>query len=224
MRIGLCVVATGKYRRFVGPLWDSARRFFLTGHDVRLLVFSDAPPPVRCEWVATAHRPWPGPTLYRYHILLEAENRLRACHYVFYCDADMRFVAPVGEEVLGRHVAVLHPGFFAKPACEFTYERRPQSRAYVPPGAGTHYYAGGFQGGRSGDFLCAAKAMRQAIDDDLRQNLVAVWHDESHWNRYCLDRPPSVVLPPTYCCPESWPMPGRKLLALDKNHAELRSP
>lgn len=223
MRIGLCVIATGKYGRFVGPLWESAQRFFLVGHEVRLWLFSDAPPLVPCEWVPTAHRPWPGPTLYRYHTLLEAENQLRAMDYVFYCDADMRFVAPVGEEVLGKQVAVLHPGFYGKPACEFTYERRPQSRACIPPGEGNHYYAGGFQGGCTENYLSAARSMRQAIDDDLRRDLVAVWHDESHWNRYCLDHPPSVVLPPAYCCPESWPIPERKLLALDKNHAEIRS-
>jgi len=224
MRIGLCIIATGKYHRFLEPLWESARRFFLPGHDVRLFLFSDRPAPVPCEHLDTPHRPWPLPTLYRYHTLLQAEERLRNLDYIFYCDADMRFVATVGDEVLGRLVAVVHPGFARKPAHEFTYERRRQSRAYIPPGAGQHYYAGGFQGGRPDDYLAAARAMRQAIDDDLRHGLVAVWHDESHWNRYCLDRAPAVVLPPTYCCPESWPMPGRKLLALDKNHAEIRGP
>lgn len=222
MYIGLCIIATGGYGRFVGPLWESAQRFFLPGHDVRLVLFSDAPAPLACEHVATPHRPWPQPTLFRFHTLLEAEMRLRAFDYLFHCDADMRFVAPVGEEVLGRLVAVLHPGFAGKPAHEFTYERRPQSRAYIPPGEGEHYYAGGFQGGCREEYLAAARTMRQAIDEDLRHGLVAVWHDESHWNRYCLDRPPAVVLPTTYCCPESWPMPGRKLLALDKNHAEIR--
>ncbi len=224
MRIALCVIATGKYGRFVRPLWESAQRFFLPGHEVRLFLFSDAPAPVACEHVAVRHRPWPGPTLFRYHTLLEAANRLATFDYLYHCDADMEFVAPVGDEVLGPLVAVLHPGFAGKPPCEFTYERRPESQAYVPPGAGRHYYAGGFQGGRSGEYLAAARSIRQAIDDDLRQNLVALWHDESHWNRYGLDHPPAVVLPPTYCCPQSWPMPGRKLLALDKDHAEIRSP
>jgi histo-blood group ABO system transferase len=65
-------------------------------------------------------------------------------------------------------------------------------------------------------------AMREAIDDDLRRGVVAAWHDESHWNRYLVDHPADVVLPPEYCCPESWPLPGRKLLALEKDHAALR--
>jgi hypothetical protein len=30
--------------------------------------------------------------------------------------------------------------------------------------------------------------------------IVARWHDESHWNRYLIDHPPSLVLSPSYCC------------------------
>ncbi len=223
MTTALCVIATGKYRCFVPDLWNSARRHFLPGRDVRLFVFADAPPAVQCKFIPTKHRPWPGPTLYRYHAMLAAERKLRACDYVFYCDADMRFAAPVGQEVLGALTAVVHPGFAGRPTGEYTYERRPESRAYIAPGAGRHYYAGGFQGGRADAYLAAMESMRAAIDEDLRRGLVAVWHDESHWNRYCLDHPPEVVLPPAYCCPESWPMDGRKLLALDKDHGALRT-
>jgi histo-blood group ABO system transferase len=216
-------VATGKYRGYIEPLWESARRYFLPGTDVRLFVFGDAPPLIDGEFIATEHRPWPGPTLFRYHAVLAARRLLSACDYVFHCDADMRFVAPVGQEILGELTAVVHPGFADRPPEQYTYERRPESRAYIAPGAGRHYVAGGFQGGRTEAYLAAMEAMRAAIDEDARHGLVAVWHDESHWNRYCLDHPPDVVLPPTYCCPESWPMPGRKVLALDKDHKAMRA-
>ena len=64
--------------------------------------------------------------------------------------------------------------------------------------------------------------MAAQIDDDASRGITAIWHDESHWNRYLIDHPPEVALPPTYCCPESWSMAGRKILALDKDHAAMR--
>ena len=61
------------------------------------------------------------------------------------------------------------------------------------------------------------------VDDDRRRDLVAVWHDESYLNRVYCDTPPSLMLSPSYCYPESMTLPlPRKLVALDKAHAELR--
>ena len=62
------------------------------------------------------------------------------------------------------------------------------------------------------------------IYTDLGKNIIAVWHDESHLNRYFVDHKPTVILSPSYCYPESWKLPYKKrLLALDKNHAAIRS-
>jgi len=61
------------------------------------------------------------------------------------------------------------------------------------------------------------------VDEDMDKNLIAVWHDESHYNRYLIDTPPTHILSPSYCYPESWRLPfEKKLLALDKNHREMR--
>jgi histo-blood group ABO system transferase len=221
-KIALCVIATGKYGGFVKPLWESAQRYFLPDNEVRLFLFADAQQDIDCDFHPIAHRPWPGSTLYRYHAMLDAAQQFHDYDFVFYCDADMRFVAPVGGEMLGDLVAVTHPGYAGVPRRRLPYEGRPESRARVPPGAGTCYYAGAFQGGRTPSYLAAMSELRGAIDDDLRRGITAVWHDESHWNRYLVDHPADVVLPPSYCCPESWRMSGRRILALDKDHAELR--
>jgi len=45
--------------------------------------------------------------------------------------------------------------------------------------------------------------MRDAIDKDMVTNYVARWNDESHWNKYLFDNPPSVVLDPSYVYPDS---------------------
>jgi histo-blood group ABO system transferase len=224
MNVGLCVIATGKYLEFVAPLWESASGLFLPNHRVRLFLFSDNALELRESTIClTGHRAWPGPTLYRYHSMLAYRNRLDRLDYLFYCDADMRFVGPVGDEVLGNLVATHHPGFYGAAPDDCTYDRNPASQAFVPRGCGRHYYAGGFQGGRAERYLDAMTVLRSRIDNDDQRGVVALWHDESHWNRYLIDSPPDIALSPGYCYPEGRMLPFEpRLVALNKNHAELR--
>jgi len=65
------------------------------------------------------------------------------------------------------------------------------------------YAAGGFQGGRTEDFIRAMKVMKERIDTDFANNYIARWNDESHWNKYLYENPPSVVLNPSYVYPDS---------------------
>lgn len=65
--------------------------------------------------------------------------------------------------------------------------------------------------------------MKESIDIDFHNNYVAIWNDESHWNKYVLDHAnpidghPTVVLGPEYIYPDSLvkeyyePIWGRKL-------------
>jgi histo-blood group ABO system transferase len=225
MLIGLIVVATGKYDRFVPQLWSSARQFLLPKHHCRLFLMTDHSFDLpHCECLHVPHEPWPGPTLHRYRHVCTYADRFQGLDYLLQSDADMRFVNPVGEEILGSLVATVHPGFFDKPRTSWTYERRGESRAQVPPGRGRRYYCGGFQGGAAKWYLAAAREIDAAIKADECDGITAVWHDESHWNRYLIDRPPTVELSPSYCYPEGWSLPFEpKLLALSKDHAAIRS-
>jgi len=229
LRIGLLVIATNKYISFVAPLWESAKKFFMAGtpHEIGMFVFTDAQEvPQGTFRIEHPHRPWPYPTLLRYHAFVENEAALKGMDYLFYCDADMRFEAPVGEEILGDLVATKHPGFWDKPYSFFSqsYEKRPNSKAYMPPNQGKAYYAGGFNGGRSENYLAMAKEIKTWINDDMSRNIIATWHDESHMNRYFYLHPPTKELSPAYCYQEEVKMPfPRKLVALKKNHAEWRT-
>ena len=225
MKIGLLVIATNKYIQFVEPLFTSAQQHFLVNHEVTMFVFTNMALPQRpgIHKIFLDHLGWPGATLMRYHVFSQHAHELADQDYLFYCDADMRFVAPVGDEILGDLVGTIHPGFYEKPRSMYTYETRPESLAYIPDDQGTRYYAGGFNGGKRERFLGLADTVVRMIDEDLSHGVVAVWHDESFLNRYFLSNPPTVALPPSYCYPESWQLPfEKKLLALDKNHAEMR--
>ena len=158
---------------------------------------------------------WPMPTLMRYHLFLQQEEKLKEYDYIAYCDCDMAFVNVVGDEVLGDGLtAAVHPGYFVDKKFIPPYEGNKDSTAYIPrPGRVVEengkprfmplYYAGGFQLGKSEEFIKAMKVMKKNIDKDFTNNFIAIWNDESHWNRYLFDNPPSVVLTPSYIYPDS---------------------
>lgn len=220
--VGLLVVATGKYIQFVKPLIESAEKHFCKNHRVTYFVFTDQDPISlpHTVYVFQERLGWPFDTMNRYHVYYAHREIFREQDYLFASDADMLFVDEVGDEILGERVATLHPGFVKKRG---TYERRSDSRACVQEGEGSYYFAGGFYGGTQAAFLHILKTNIESIDDDLNREVIAIWHDESHWNRYCIDYPPTVVLSPSYCYPENWNLPYlKKLLALDKDHAKIR--
>jgi hypothetical protein len=233
-KVLLIAIATGKYHSFIEPMIGSAREFFLSGesHDVNFLVFTDNPTliPDHSDTYTSVweHRPWPYPTLLRYHAFLSQKDFISGYDYLFYCDADMLFVAPVGDEILvDGLVATIHPGFYNKHINDFSYERNENSTAYIPYGHGENYYAGGFNGGRSADFIEMCKVIKHNIDVDHSKDIIAEWHDESQLNKYFYDVvSPAKKLDPSYCFPEAdWAkdLPfDKKLIALDKNHEDMR--
>ncbi len=220
--IGLLIVATGKYISFVDPLIQSAKKYFCLQHHVTYFVFTDQEfqPPENTVCVYQPRLGWPYDTMMRYNVYFNNQQLFAEQDYLFACDADMLFVGDVGEEILGKRVATLNPGYIGKIG---PYERNVNSKACVWPREGRYYFAGGFYGGEREAFLHILKTNIDRIDIDLKRGIIALWHDESHWNRYCIDFPPSVILNPSYCYPESWQLPyPKKLIALDKNHVEFR--
>lgn len=220
--VGLLIVATGKYIQFVEPLITSARRFFCPDCIVTYYVFTDGKVPAGDDIVQIYQERmgWPYDTMFRCKLYHEHKNLFEQEDYLFACDADMLFVDTVGSEILSERVATEHPGFVGRRG---TYEENPASTACVAKHEGTCYFAGGFHGGSHQEFLKLTETMITNIMQDLKKNMIAVWHDESHLNRYFIDNPPTLILSPSYCYPESWHLPYHKrLLALDKNHKEIR--
>ena len=234
MKICILNIATNKYIQFVEQLLESVEENFLNGHDISALVFTDHEIEEVSDNVKISqidHEPWPVPTLKRYHYFTKEKEYISQFDYCFYMDVDMRIEGKVGDEIFGDLVATQHPGFWCKDKNQFSYERRPQSTAYVPEGEGKMYYAGGFNGGKPEHFLKMSQTIVDNVEKDWEKGLIAIWHDESHMNRYLIDNPPTVELNPSYCYPEAarinpggWNVPfDAKIVALEKNHAAVRS-
>lgn len=242
LHIGLCIVATGKYISFVKPLLDSAEKYFCPQHKRTYFIFTDATgtdlaPLLQCSYhdnvIITYQKRfgWPHDTLLRFSVYNEHKDLFASTDYMFATDADMLFVGTEGDEILGNLVATNHPGFEKNIplwGSEPPYDRNPLSTAYISYDEGTYYFAGGFYGGSTSEFTKMIETVTRNIVTDLEKyNYIAEWHDESHLNRYFIDNKPSIILDRSYCYPENgnlkgYPLCSPKLLALDKNHAEIR--
>ena len=221
-KVGLCIMATGRYDVYAQSLVESARPHFCTQSEVTYFVFTDGniSPANDVVKIYQKRLGWPHDTLKRFKVYDTHRALLGEMDYLFALDADMRFVGSVGEEILSDRVATQHPGFIGSRG---TYETNPISTAYVGPKEGEIYFAGGFYGGSSEEFFKFIHHANEQIEKDEAKQFIAIWHDESHLNRYFIDHPPTRILSPAYCYPENWRLPyPKKLLALDKNHAELR--
>ncbi len=203
MKICVLNIATNGYERYMPALYEGLKEKFLTNHEVSTLVFTDKEYlPFGDRTVQIASEPWPLPTLYRYHYFHSEREYLSQFDYCFYLDVDMLINRNITDEILGQGLtACLHPVDTVDIPCpsDFNYERRSNSTAAVRRDEGKHYYMGGFNGGTTSDFLEMCKVLKQRVDEDSKNDIVAVWHDESHLNRYLIDNPPDVILGVPYC-------------------------
>lgn len=229
-KIALCIIATNNYDAFVSPLVASAEQYFLQGHEVIYHVFTNslnaAPVHLLCDYELhiIEHQPWPAMTLNRYHIMSAVD--FSGYDYVYYIDADMRFVAPVGDEIFGQLVAVQHPGYYKNGG---GWELNRNSLAWMPECKRKQYIAGGFQGGS--EYVKAFHFLKIIINKDVEYGTVAKWHDESYWNRLkSIAKEQFKLLDPSYCMveePEKRKLWGidhlqPKIIALSKKHSEYQ--
>lgn len=234
-KIGILLIATNKYKQFVNPLITALDKYFLPNHQLSVFLFTDEMhykfnASERISILITQIPPYKFPfaTLYRYKIFADNSNLFNLCDYLFYMDVDMDIVAPVGDEILAPLTAVRHPGFYNGGG---SWGNDPKSTAYTKPENRKHYYAGGFQGGSKNYYLSVVCLLADRIAADEENEIMAQWHDETHWNWYLANNPVFKELSPEYCMVEQqhlrqdWGIDHLepKIIALAKDHAELRS-
>tara|TARA_Y100001937_G_C7121114_1_gene332644 strand:+ start:486 stop:1172 length:687 start_codon:yes stop_codon:yes gene_type:complete len=228
MSILILNIATNKYTTFVDDFYSSCKQFFAPDQDVSHLLFTDnmdfetgVDVPFKKSYVE--HKPFPEPTLKRYHYFLQERDYIEQFDYVFYSDVDMKFVSPVSsDEVCSDLTLTLHPMIRSREL--FSYETNPKSTAFINDLIeGDHYFCGGFNGGSSKKFMEMSEQIACNVDTDESNDIMAVWHDESHLNRYAVNNPPTNII--DWCVTDwHWANTGfGKLACLSKNHEEIRS-
>jgi histo-blood group ABO system transferase len=204
MKICVITIATGRYIQFVEKLLDSIENNFLVGHDISCLLFTDNDLEESSDNIKVSkieHKTWPEPALKKYNYIHSEREYLKQFDYTYLFDADVYFVDEVADEVLEDLVGVIHPYKVLEDKSVYPYEARKESTAYVSDTDRSKYYAAAFAGGKSEKFLEMAKTISERVSEDEKNGIVAVWHDESHLNKYFNENPPN-DLSPSYMFPE----------------------
>lgn len=234
MKIAVLYIATGRYSIFWDDFYTSCENYFLKKHEKTYFVFTDDENIKDKENIRKIYQKklgWPYDTMMRFDMFLTLEKELIDYDYIFFFNANTKFLSDVNEEILPDEVhdglvTASHHAFYDKNPDDYTYDRNPLSTAYIPFGEGSHYATGALNGGISKNYLDMCKKCSENDHTDLDNNVIALWHDESHLNKYLLDKNP-LIMPVNYLYPETskkrskWNKPNEfskdiKILSVDK--------
>lgn len=179
--IGILLISTWKYNKFIDDTIAGIRKYFFPNSTVKIFLHTDSilSHDVN-KTIPIIHQPWPLMTLFRYDLFNKNIDQYDT-DYLFYLDIDTDIIDLINEDILSDLVVVKH-GCFRN--TKGTPETNMQSLAYISPEENLIYVCGGFVGGEYNYFKRLCTQLSQYIQKDYQNNIIAIWHDESHLNRY----------------------------------------
>lgn len=227
-KVALLYICTGKYDVFWKDFFISYEKNFFEKSYKEYFVFTDAEELYGEKECSRIHKiyqkrlGWPDDTLMRFHMFDMIVDTLMEFDYIYFMNANCECVAKITEEeFLPRDkdiIVVQHPGFYNKKPWRFTYDRNKNSTAFIPWGKGEYYICGGINGGKAKEYVSLIKELKNNINIDKQNNVIAKWHDESHINKYITVHDNWEVRSPSYCYAEGWSLPFEpKILVRDKS-------
>ncbi|XP_074829800.1 N-acetyllactosaminide alpha-1,3-galactosyltransferase-like isoform X1 [Natator depressus] len=238
--VGLTVFAIGKYLdKYLKTFLISADSFFMVGHKVIFYVMVDDLSkmplmelgPLRTSKVFQVNKEsrWQDISMMRMKTigdLIESHIKYEV-DFMFCMDVDQVFQSDYGLETLDESVAQLQAWFYKTDKEKFTYERNPQSTAYIPLTQGDYYYHAAVFGGTPLRVFNLTRECYEGIKKDKERNTEAIWHDESHLNKYYFINKPTKLLSPEYCWDykigKNSDIKNVKLSWMPKEYDEVRS-
>lgn len=228
-KVGVLYIATGRYIAFWKPFYENFSKNFLPECDKVFFMLTDADHidyeenPDVMRFYQEAYE-WPFSSMKRFTMFLAHEAELAQTDYLFYCNANLHCERPIHLEEIApdgaqQHLTVVsHQHTWGKDPLFHPYCRDARSRAFVPYGLGTHYVAGGLNGGETSAFLDLCRELERRTEEDLAKGVIPVCHDESQINRLAAEKPEQFrVLEPAFCVPEEHPQPDQAIVVMQKS-------
>lgn len=221
--IGILYLCTGPYKLFWKDFYESFESRFLLNTNKVYYVFTDEFTTIfdnyknnkNIKFIKIDSMPWPLITLLRFKYFLSISEELMNHDYLMFSNANIICNEFIHEkEFLPNEIEKLsfcqHPGYIRTRKYNFPYERRKNSKAYIPYNYGKNYVIGAMFAGITEDFLAMCRVLNDRIEFDLKNNIIARWHDESHLNRYIIRKDYLKILSPSYCYPVGFDIPYEK--------------
>lgn len=201
-KIAILYIATGNYIVFWDAFYESMEKKFLPEYKKTYFIFTDDTSkkfPKNVVKIYQKQLPWPYPTLNRFNMFLGIEDKLKKYDYLYFLNANAKVLDTIGTEIFPTKeqgiMVALHPVYQFRDVLRYTYERNQKSTAYIDFSEGEIYVQGCFNGGRTDDYLELIRTCAKNIEIDKKNGIIAIWHDESHLNKYILDKNPLIVGP-----------------------------
>ena len=200
MKVAVVFIGTDKYLDFLPKWYESCEEYLLPDVEKKYLVFTNGEipePPENVIVYQQEHLEWPYITLYRFKMIMQSFDDIKDCDYLLFLDADMRVVDKVTTEDLiddtKKYIGVHHPchylGMEPHNKAPGAFEVRPVSRAAVTEDELMDvYYQGCLWGGKLPHVLDMVKELDSRTDEDHDKDIIAQWHDESHLNKFYIER------------------------------------
>jgi hypothetical protein len=217
MKVSVVFIGTGNYLNFLPEWYNSCEEYLFPGVSKQYLIFTDGEIddlPDNMTLCSQEHLSWPSITLLRFEIIQKARKQIEETDWLVFLDADMKVVNTITvEEVLDdtkKYIGVHHPCHFMKfpPHNKFpgSLETNPLSKSCVKEDADfSVYYQGCLWGGKVPDVLGMIDELSNWINEDSSKNVIAIWHDESHLNKFLIENKEEVnTLGPEYAYPEAF--------------------
>ena len=230
INVAIPVTATGGHVAFVPDLIESAKQYLLSSvplkkiYNVTFLIFTDNEAYItdhfgndtrNIVFITQQSHGWRLDNLDRYSNYLENVELFKPFDFVVSMQPQMRFIAPVGGEILGDLFAGLHHAFYnISNPLKFPYERRRHLCASIPSGRGLHYYQSSFFGGKTGHFLKLVCTIHKCLQRDYKsegKKAIERIQDESYLNRFLLEHNPTTILNSGYGWPAGFHRPNFKV-------------
>lgn len=221
IKVAILYICTGKYDYFFDEFYSSCNKYFLKGiAEVKYFVFTDSKQITDNGNIVKIFREcqgFPKDSLFRFEMFLSIKEELLNYDYIFFFNSNMLFLDYVGEEFLPKTketIGVLHPGHYNNFSFFLPYERNKKSKAYIPPHLKKYrYFMGGVNGGKSREYINLIEECHKNIVEDYNNGIIARFHDESHINKYFLEKG-CEILPPSYGYPEGWDIPFKPIILI----------
>ena len=214
MKVAIVFIGTGRYINFLPKYYENIEKHFLPNSEKTILVFTDGElneTPDNVRVYHQEHLDWPYITLKRFGTINKARQAIEDNDYLVFIDADALVVADVTEEEFFTdkpYFGVHHPchALGMPPHTEYpgAFETDTNSRAHVTPEDDTSmYWQGCLWGGKVPEVLDMIDELDKRVEEDLSNNVIAKWHDESQLNRFYIENKDEVhTLGPEYAFPE----------------------
>ncbi len=203
------------------------KSFVFTDDKEKCLSVQESLRHIAIEVISIESLKWPDATLLRYKVFHQFSSRFES-EYIMHLDADMivrkDFIIPLRSISNTKDVLLTaHPGYFRPKRLKRvklylknpeiliqdlkatikiggvgSWETSKDSSAYVPRNNRNVYVCGGTWLGKSSPIKKLIKELAENVEDDKKNGKMAIWHDESHLNRWAIEND-FYLLQPSFC-------------------------